>query len=192
MAKTQIIVAIEKPERPVKSGRFARMKPLDHNKHPIRKSLQKIPHWWQRIRITPELAYHWLLNSQALSKATGRAFNRHIWFEQVQDVAALIHKGKFPYGSEDRIVISYTEEWGCVISNGQHRLAAIVLADKTVTTWVASNIWLDIKEYIRRQEIARWGEEIDSPEWWLRACGEREEIDSPEWWLRANGFRDND
>jgi hypothetical protein len=170
MAKTQIS-AVEKPERPAKSGRSARMKPLDPNKHPIRKRLQKTPHWWQKIRITPELAYCWLCNSQALSEATGRAFNRPGWLEQVQEVAELIRKGKFPHGSEDRIAISYTEEWGCVISNGQHRLAAIVLADKAVTTGVLSNIWLSEKEAFRRIQIAR---------------GEREEIDPPEWWLRAN------
>jgi hypothetical protein len=155
-----------------KKGKPIGTKRLDHNQHPIRKRLQKTPHWWQKIRLTPELIYHWLWNSQALSEATGRAFNRPIWLEQAQEVAALIRKGEFPHDSKDRITISYTKEWGCVIFNGQHRLAAIVLANKAVTTRVLSNIWLSAEEAIRRVQIAR---------------GEREEIDPPKWWLRDNG-----
>jgi hypothetical protein len=152
-------------------------KRLDHNKHPIRKRLQKTPHWWQRIRITPQWAAQLLRNSQSLSKETGRPFNRSIWLEQVQEVAALLRKGRFPHGNrtapDRQIVISYTTEWGYVIANGQHRIAAIALAGKAVTTWVLSNTWLSEEEAFRHAEIDR---------------GEREEIDPPEWWLRANGL----
>jgi hypothetical protein len=127
---------------------------LDHNKHPIRKRINKTPHWRQKIRITPESAVEFLLNSKALSAASGRPLNRPIWTEQVHEVAALIRKGKFPHDSDDKIVISHTKEWGYVIYNGQHRIAAIVLADKAVTTWVWSNAPLPIKEQFRRWDIA--------------------------------------
>jgi hypothetical protein len=126
---------------------------------------------WQKIRITPELALQWLLNSAALSQETGRLFNRPIWAPQVREVAALIRKGKFPHDSADQITISHTEEWGYVIFNGQHRIAAIALAGKAVTTWVLSDLPLPMKEWIRRREIAN---------------GEREWIDEPEWFKRAN------
>jgi hypothetical protein len=139
---------------------------LDQNKHPIRKRISKTRHWWQKIRIIPELAVELLSNSKALSSATGRPFNRPIWAKQVREVAALIRKGKFPHDSDDKIVISHTKEWGYVIYNGQHRIAAIVLADWAVTTWVWSDAPLPRKEWIRRYEIAKGVcEEIEEPDW---------------------------
>jgi hypothetical protein len=143
-----------------------RARQLDSNKHPVRKRPNLQPHFWRVVRITPQLAGQWILNSAILSKATGRPYNRPIGVQQVREVAALIRKSEFPYDSEDRIVISHTEEWGFVVSNGQHRLAAIVLANKAVTTRVWSNAPLPIEEVIRRWEIADGEhEEIEEPKW---------------------------
>ena len=111
---------------------------------------------------------------------------------QVREVAALIRQGKFPHDSDDWIVISHTEEWGYVIFNGQHRIAAIVLAGKAVTTWVWSDLPLSIEEQFRRWEIANGEreeiEEIDEPEWFRRAnYEERDPKWSPLWGENGHG-----
>jgi hypothetical protein len=157
-------------------GKHLAKRRLDHNEHPVRKRILEFCHHhvWRKIRITPERAVQWLLNSAALSKATGRRFNRPIWAPQVREVAALIRKGKFPHDSTDSIAISFSGDWdwGYVIFNGQHRIAAIVLADKTVTTWAWADLPLPRKEAGREYErpddldwIGRINEAEPDPKW---------------------------
>jgi hypothetical protein len=99
-------------------------------------------------------------------------------------VAALIRKGKFPHDSTDQIAISFSGdwEWGYVIFNGQHRIAAIVLADKAVTTWG----WTDLP-LPPRKEAEREYERLDDFDWIGRLNAEEPD---PKWspFWDGNGY----
>ncbi len=97
---------------------------------------------YKKVNITPKLAEEWLKRNTC---------NRPLSTAKVIDYAVEMAEGR--WGEESHQGISFAEDGSLV--DGQHRLAAIALAEVTLCLWVATNQPIRQREIYTRDVIDR-------------------------------------